>query len=302
MSKSIRLFYSTVTLSWGFTVRYKDVSASQPAYVIPPPTTVVGAFAYPLARLLGERDSLEKKLTHGRGTLISSFMEKAVDATIAASAGVVVDEPEIGIVVHSEISKISASIYKGSTEKDKIRAEVHSMEFYTEALPRIFPAQAVGSAYAPGVKLLLTWVVDVEKLLKKLSMNPGVKLKEEDIDSIGRLVSTGVSRIGSKEGIASTDPAESGYDREPVVRAGEEFETAQYVLASCVEPFMVTPTVELPYLDYELRRFYVPSVQASNAILLPFRKGETRRFKLKEPCKAYQPSREGMESFTSVGV
>lgn len=298
MSNSIRLFYSTLTLSWGFTVRYRDVSASQPAYVVPPPTTVVGAFAYPLARLLGIRDRFERRLKYRSGALISRFMKEILDSTKTASAGVVVEEPETGIVVHSEISKISASIYKGESEKARMRAELHTIHFYAEALPRIFPAQAVGSAYAPGVKFLLTWVVDVDKLSKSLG------LREEDIDSIGPLVSTGVTRVGSKEGIASNDPEESGYDKNPVVKTGEEFETAQYVLESCVEPLSATPTptVELPYLDYELRRFYVPSIQASNAILVPFRKGETQRFKLKEPCRAYQPSKKELESFTSVGV
>lgn len=298
MSNPIRLFYSTVTLSWGFTVRYKDASASQPAYVLPPPTTVVGAFTYPLARLLGLRDTGHGRISYESGALITELMRKAMEATITASAGVVVEEVETGAIVHNEISKITASMYKGGTEKGRIRAKPHSPEFYKEALPRIFPAQAVGSAYAPGVKLLLTWVVDVEKLSRSLG------LKEEDLDSHGTLISIGVTRIGSKEGIASNDPAESGYDKNPRVKVGESFETVQYVMEQCVEPIEITPPpiIELPHLDYVLKRFYIPSVQASNTVVVPLKKYELRKFRLKEPCRAYQPSVQDLESFTSVGL
>lgn len=295
MSNTLRFFYSTIRLSWGFTVRYREVSAAQPAYVLPPPTTVVGAFAYPLARILGFRDVYESGEKLGNGVLVSKYMKPFLEATRAASAGVITDMGA-GLAVHSEISKISAVRYKGDTERRRMMTTPFSNRFYTEALPKVFPALAVGSTYGPGATLLLSWVVDASKLSKSLG------LKEEDIDSVGPIASHGVSRIGSKEGLVASDPEGSGYVKNPRILASSPFKTIQYVIKKCAEPLYTAPEVELPYLDYRLRKFYVPSIQASNALVVPLKRGELLDFTLQEPCKAYVPLGEGLEPFTSVGI
>lgn len=53
--------YARLRLHWGFIVRQPGASAAQTAYPLPPPTTVAGAFANPLARLLGIIDSYPEK-------------------------------------------------------------------------------------------------------------------------------------------------------------------------------------------------------------------------------------------------
>ncbi|MEZ0394285.1 MAG: hypothetical protein ABWK00_04495 [Desulfurococcaceae archaeon] len=257
---------------------------------------MVGAFAYPLARLLGLRDVLGKRRWRGSGALITDAMEAFLDSTLAASAGVAADSPS-GLVTHSELSRISAPMYKGATEKGRMRAEPFSPEFYEEALARIFPVQAVGSAYAPGARLLLSWVVDVARLSKALGVG------EEDVDAAGPIAAKAVSRIGSKEGIVAPEPELSGYAKSPKVIEGGKIRTLQYVLEECADPIYEVPSVELPYLDYGLRRFYVPARHGSNNVLVPWSRGaRPPPFELKGGCRAYAPPDEALEAFTSVGA
>jgi CRISPR-associated protein Cas5a/b/c len=299
LTLNIRLFYSTVVPSWGFSVRYREVSAAQPSYILPPPPTVVGAFAYPLARILGLADTAPRELRHGRGYIVSRNMVAFLDATIVASAGV---SGNGGLVMHQEPTKLNASMYKGSSEASRIRAEPYTKKFYEEALPRIFPVQAVGATFALSVEVYLTWVVDIDRLLRNLG-NQGIKLTEEDIDMAGQQAVLGITRIGSKEGIVAVDPAKSGYEKNPVVKApGENIKTVQYVLKTCVETQESIPVVDLPSVDYTLRPFYVVSTSASNTVLLPYSIPTPGWFRVKHPCRAYAP-RNGYEHlFTGVGL
>jgi len=298
LNQNIRVFYTSTTLSWGFTVRYKEVSAAQPSYILPPPTTIVGAFSYPLARILGLVDKLPENKAYKNGYLVSKTMKTFLESTIAASAGVV---GEGGLVMHQEPSKIHASIYKGGEEANRIRAEPFTKKFYGESLPKIFPVQAVGATYAPGVKLYMTWVLDVDKLLKNLREN-GVQVGEEDLDSAARIAVHGVTRIGSKEGIVAVDPDLTGYERNPeIVNPGGKIRTIQYVPSECVDPEEMIPQITLPYLDYSPRLFYIPSESASNILLKPYSVPIGKWLRVKHPCKAYAP-REFKQEFTSVGI
>jgi len=298
LSQNIRVFYTSTTLSWGFTVRYREVSAAQPSYILPPPTTIVGAFSYPLARMLGLADSLPERKAYKNGYLASKTMKAFLDSTLAASAGVA---GEGGLVMHQEPSKIHASIYKGVSEADRIRAEPFTEKFYRDALTRIFPVQATGATYAPGVKLYMTWVLDADKLLKNLREN-GVRVVEEDLDSAARQAVHGVTRVGSKEGIVAVDHGLTGYERNPeIVSPGGKIRTIQYVPSECVDPEDKIPQVTLPYLDYSPRLFYIPSESASNTFLKPYSIPTGKWLRVKHPCKAYAP-REFKEEFTSVGI
>ncbi|WP_448577119.1 CRISPR-associated protein Cas5 [Thermosphaera sp.] len=298
MNQNIRVFYTSTTLSWGFIVRYKEVSAAQPSYILPPPTTIVGAFSYPLARILGLIDKLPENKVYKNGYLVSKTMKTFLESTIAASAGVA---GEGGLVMHQELSKIHASIYKDGSDANNIRAEPFTGKFYGKSLPRIFPVQAVGATYAPGVKLYMTWVLDVDKLLKNLREN-GVGIGEKDLDSAAQLAVHGVTRIGSKEGIVAVDPDLTGYERNPeIVNPGGKIRTIQYVPSECVDPEEMIPQITLPYLDYSPRLFYIPSASASNILLKPYSVPTGKWLRVKHPCKAYAP-REFKQEFTSVGL
>ena len=301
LGNNLRFFYSAVTLSWGFTVRYREVSAAQPSYILPPPTTVVGAFGRSFGKLLGLLDApLKDPLDpeHKEGYVISRAMKFFLESTVAASAGIIGTG---GLVVHQELSKIHASIYKGDKELSRIKAEPFSKKFYKESLSRIFPALAVGASYGPGIKIYLSWVLDVDKLLDKFKKNR-IFLKEEDIDSVGPLAVHGLTRIGSKEGIVASEPELTGYEKNPkIISEGEKVRTIQYVQSECVDLEETIPLVFLPSIDYKLKQYYVPSTDASNSFLIPFTTAHGRWMRLKNQCKAYAPKNHITE-FTSVGL
>jgi CRISPR-associated protein Cas5a/b/c len=248
--------------------------------------------------MLGLADSLPERKAYKNGYLVSKTMKAFLDSTLAASAGVA---GEGGLVMHQELSRIHASIYKGKTEAGKMRAEPFTGKFYGESLTRIFPVQAVGATYAPGVKLYMTWVLDADKLLKNLRES-GVPVDEEDLDSAARQAVHGVTRVGSKEGIVAVDPELTGYERNPeIVSPGGKIRTIQYVPSECVDPEEIIPQITLPDLDYSPRLFYIPSLSASNTFLKPYSLPNGKWLRVKHPCKAYA-SREFKQEFTSVGI
>lgn len=296
----LRIFYASVRLSWGFIVRFKEVSASQPAYVLPPPSTVVGAFGYPLARILRYRDEMihyrRIEMKHGDGRLITGLMKDLLEATITASAGVV---GTVGLATAQEMSRLVASMYKGGGEESRIKSSLYEASFYAKALPRIFPVLSLGSTYGPGAKLVFLWVARIDKLAKALNVEEG------EIDRVGKKVVLGVTRIGSKEGIAVVEPEESGYISDPrdieVITSGSIL-TNQYVISSCVEPLELVPQIELPDLAYKLRRYYVPSLIASGKIVIPLLGSKGTRFLIKEPCKAYTAKKLKELGIAGVGL
>lgn len=275
----LRIFYSKVNLSWGFIVRYLGTSASQPSYLLPPPTTVVGAFGYPLLRLLGGKDYAELE-THERGRVLTKNMKALLGSTLAASCGIppMNEGLLVGVSTYQEISRIVGLPYKGESEAKR---------FVTDQPPkdiaRAMPVQAIGASYGPKAVLDLFWVIDAEKLAKEL----GVKIG--DIDSIGPLAVRGVSRIGSKEGIVSVLPDKANYTSQvEILKPGDRFRSYMYVPATCVELLdeSYAHQVILPDIKYVHTTFHVPALAVSGSFLLPLSKF-LPMFKLIEPCKAY---------------
>jgi len=300
LGNNLRFFYCAVTLSWGFAVRYKEVSAAQPSYVLPPPSTVVGIFGNSLGRLLGLSDEPSKGLKHEQGYVISKMMKIFLESTVSASAGVLGNG---GLVVHQELSKIYASFYKGESEAYKMSSEPFSQDFYETSLPRIFPAQAIGASYGPGIRIYLSWVLNIDKLINKFKERQ-ILLKEEDVDSVAPIAAHGLTRIGSKEGIVAHEPELTGYDNNPeIMQDGGKVRTIQYVQSECVDPEEAVPLVSLPSIDYTLKQYYVPSASASNSFLIPFSSSASgaKWMRLKSPCRAYSPKNHRIE-FTSVGL
>ncbi|ABM80500.1 type I-A CRISPR-associated protein Cas5a [Hyperthermus butylicus] len=245
------MLVSKVELAWGFSVRYAGASAAQPALPIPPPTTIVGFYAEPLARLLGlaEYRGFPAKRPCSPAALLAEH-------TLAASAGLNSDSRS-GLVVHSDLSHVATLPYqrRRKTGWEKLA----------------FAAQAVGAAYGPAARLYLALVVDVEGLSRKLG---------ETVESIISALAWAGWRLGSKEGLVSVIHAEAV---EPVTLTGGVFETILYQEGGLVEPFSKVELIRDIYMwrldpkllcggeaipDYIL--YHIPAAASStSSILLP---------------------------------
>jgi len=198
------MLVSRVKLAWGFSVRYAGLSAAQPALPLPPPTTIIGYYAEPLARML------ELPEQGGPGNYCSPT-ELLAKHTIAAAAGLDPDSPA-GIVLHSDLTRVLSLVYQRKRKQ---------WENYA------WSVQALGAAYGPGATLYLAIVVDAEGLGKDLDE------KEEQV--VEYLAWSGW-RLGSKEGLVAVLEAKAS---EPLMLQGNEFRSILYQdeeLASSVNP------------------------------------------------------------------
>lgn len=269
--KPLRAVFSRVSLYWGFTVRVAGASAAQAALPIVPPTTVVGSFVAALFKVLGLRDLSEapSRAAETRRTLSKHF-ECALKATLAAAAGLAAGSDYVGLCVHQEPSRLVAAPYKtGGSWTRALRSPFGSAEFYSKLVPEALPVQALGAAYGPGALLDLLWVFEVETLVNCLSREVGSTVRAEHIDEVGPAAAYGVTRVGSKEGLASVELAAYVKDGISVLSTGEVVRTHLYVPAFCVEP--VTRDVArigLWDLEYEYAEYFVPE-PASEALVVP---------------------------------
>jgi CRISPR-associated protein Cas5a/b/c len=285
----IRAFYAKVLTTWGFVVRHKGTSAAQPSYPVPIPTTVVGAFGYPLLRLLEIPVSTGKKIKWGDGVLITEPMKALLESTLAASAGFTSSLNKTpgrfvktGLAVYQEPNRIIAAPYRTGGQMGRIRkARPFSPEFI-DAIQLILPVQAVGATYAPYITLELLWVVDAKKLAKEL----GVSL--EKLDSIAQKAVHGVVRVGSKESLVALKDARYVKDVK-VYRAGERVKTRLYVPSSCAERVIGTAEeLIIPDLEYKPSNFYIPAEIVSSNLIIPLHEdAPPPEFKVLHPCVAY---------------
>lgn len=293
---NLRIFYVKTFSSWGFIIRHRGTSAAQPAYPIPPPTTIVGAFAYPLVRLLNLSTRNKDIRKWGEGKLISEIMEPLLEATITASAGLTSPKftskspthssyrtLRVGLAIYQEINRIIASPYKsGGSFQSAVRVKFMESNFFAKALPVTLPVQATGAAYAPALKVELMWIIDAEKLSREL----GVSV--EKLDSIAKKAVHGVVRIGSKEGIVALE--EAVYAEKPVIRGpGEKVSTRLYIERFCAEPLNPTLITEIimPSLRYSPTPYYVPASIGSSNLIIPLSEDMPPPiFRILSPCRA----------------
>ncbi|HID41996.1 MAG TPA: type I-A CRISPR-associated protein Cas5 [Pyrodictium sp.] len=246
------MLVSEVELAWGFSVRYAGASAAQPALPIPPPTTIVGFYAEPLARLLD--------LPEYRGPKKTPCSPAALLAehTLAASAGLSPDS-KTGLVVHSDLSHVVTLPYQ--------RKRKNEWEKFA------FAAQAVGAAYGPAARLYLALVVDIEGFARMLGDRP---------ETVAGMLAWSGWRLGSKEGLVSVVRAEA---LEPEAPVKGVFETILYQEGSLAEPISRIELVEKVHMwKLEPRLFcgetfipnyvtyHLPAAASSTpSILLPLR-------------------------------
>lgn len=286
----LRAFHTQIILTWGFVVRHRGASAAQPALVLPPPTTVIGAFAYPLLRLLDVNPYEGEKEVYGDHRLISPILKPLLQSTKTASVALVgksYSEKYTGLVVHQELGKLVTAPYRGGGAWEKAKkTKLFTKEFFTTALPQVMAVQAVGATYGPGVTLELLWVFDAEELCKAL------EIRLDQLDDVGEKVAHGVVRVGSKEGIVAVNHNNATYEkRVEVVKPGEKLRTRLYVEKGCVEPVDTHLVYEilLPGLLGKPETYYVPALTGSNTLLVPLPElQEPPRLILLEPCQGYR--------------
>ncbi len=271
--------YAKLQLHWGFIVRQAGASAAQLAYPLPPPTTVIGAFANPLGRLLDMPDAMpyEPGRKRKRSTALpvtNRFMECMLKAVKTAGAGL---DPEAstGVVVFEEPSRITGTPYKGGGSYDKaVKKPIYL------SVQELLPVQAVGSASAPGVRLIIGALLDVDALSTCIG-------KKIDYDLLEMAV-WGAHRLGSREGLASVVDAWVSVDLENIESGS--FMSLLYQKATCAKPARPDLVVETVMTNelYQSTSYYVPASPASSSAMLtpPLRQV---LFSLRGGCKAVWP-------------
>lgn len=161
---------SRVKLAWGFSVRYAGLSAAQPSLPLPPPTTVIGFYAEPLARLLGLPEYGLAKHCSPAG-LLAKY-------TLGAAAGLDPESP-VAISTHSDVTRVLSLPYQRKRRDWE---------------PYAWSVQALGAAYGPGARLYLGIVVDAEGLAREAGV---------DAEKLAEPIARAGWRLGSKEGLVS---------------------------------------------------------------------------------------------------
>lgn len=270
-------FHSRLRLSWGFVVRVPGTTAAQPALSLPPPTTVVGAFSNPVLELLKPVKDVKRR----RGETLYQVFDCILGSTLAAGFALARENGgATGIAVIEEVSRIVGAPYKTGGEVGRIKVAGKGPREFLEAVGIMLPVQALGVAYAPAALADIVWVADAERLATCL----GVKV-EELYGDLGRVVTWGVSRLGSKEGIVVVIQGHHGSPEQ--LKCGSIFKTRAYVPADCVEPKDEDVSeVTLWGLDYRWRRYYVPFI-ASGTVVYPPAEAVSYRL-VSEKCYAFR--------------
>ncbi|MCE4602531.1 MAG: hypothetical protein F7C08_02995 [Desulfurococcales archaeon] len=272
--KTIPVFlYSILRVHWGYIIRQPGATAAQAAYILPPPTTVIGAFANPLARILGVPDHIEGRRRAGL-PVQNRYMECLIHATLAAGAGLVPQSTAIGVATYEEPSRIMGTPYKGG---GAYQAAV-KRPIYMSAT-ELLPVQAAGAASAPGALIAIAWLADISKLSECL----GYTVSRRDIEA----AAWGVYRLGSREGIAHIHTAGAIGEGQLEVKTDEAYRSILYQDTSCVNISRgLASRIAMIGLNYKEREYLVPSGELIGTnILTPPSRPTT--FYLRDPgCRA----------------
>ena len=278
--RDTRVFlYTILKLQWGYIVRQPGATAAQAAYVLPPPTTVVGAFANPLARILGVPDYAERR--RGGLPVRNRYMECLLASTLAAGAGLVGLGPlRVGAVTYEEPARIMGTPYKsGGSYQKAVKQPIYL------SATELLPVQAAGAASAPGAVVALSWLLDTSRLEGCLRGSVSIR----DLDRAARAV----YRLGSREGLAH--PLEAGAIPGDGLEEKDRgfYSSVLYQDSSCAsrEEGYTVP-VALLGLDYRERVYLVPSGLLGGAnILTPPERAPI--FYLRPGCRAAGASAGG---------
>jgi len=271
----IRFFYSLLKIHWGFSVRLKGATAAQPSLPLLPPTTILGAFAQPLLKLLdiGYAHPIKYDKKDWGSVVTPSFkcfLSSALGAAMALDPASMV-----GISNYAEITRIIGLPYKtGGQVASAVKEPIY------KSISTIMPVQAMGSSYSPGALICIGAVLDIDKLSKCLDVDV------KDVEDVGLQSCYSVTTLGSKEGIVSVIKAH--YD-EPLTYDGE-INTIAYVPERSVitlfpERFM---KISLWDLNYKTKNFLVPvKWYLSASLITPPPDDDVKTLKILPGFKAY---------------
>ncbi len=254
------LIHTRLLLHWGYMIHKPGTTAAKPAYILPPPTTVVGAYAAALAAAAGVPHRPIPKDALGP---LEEFHYCLLHATLAAAAGLapVSDAGGVGVAVYEELSRILGAPYKNPRTGSYSRALRAGPIYALYARPEVLPVQGLGAAYAPGALLDLAWLVDAERLAECLSGGNVAELLEA--------AAAGVYRVGSREGLAS--PLHWHVYRVEVREPGSLFQSSlpQPIRCAWHRRGSVARIALLRIPDYKEEEYLVPSMASGMGILLP---------------------------------
>ncbi|MCE4628241.1 MAG: hypothetical protein F7C34_03730 [Desulfurococcales archaeon] len=264
--------YTILKLQWGYIVRQPGATAAQAAYILPPPTTVVGAYANPLARILGVPDYAERR--RGGLPVRNKYMECLLASTLAAGAGLVgLGAIRVGAVTYEEPARIMGTPYKsGGSYQKAVKQPIYL------SATELLPVQAAGAASAPGAVMAMAWLLDASRL-------EGCLRRSVSTGDLER-AAWGVYRLGSREGLAH--PVEAG-----AIAGGALDEKDRGFYKSLLYQDSLCASREEGYtvqaallgLDYRERVYLVPSGLLGGAnILTPPERAPT--FYLRPGCRA----------------
>ncbi|NPA96600.1 MAG: hypothetical protein GXO32_03240 [Crenarchaeota archaeon] len=264
--------YSILMVHWGYIVRQPGATAAQAAYILPPPTTIVGAYGNPLARLLGIPDYIGPREKTNL-PVQNKYMDCLVRATLAAGAGLIPSPRlSVGAVTYEEPSRIMGTPYKGGGDYQKAVKQ----PIYVSATT-LLPVQAVGATSAPGALLATGWLVDADMLASCI----GKRISLEDFEA----AAWSVYRLGSREGLVHTVKA-GVVETKDLDRPEGWFKSILYQDRFCVNIRRGKfAKVTMIGYDYKEREFFVPCGEASGInILLPPTRSVT--YRILPGCKA----------------
>ena len=270
----ISVYFSAIP-SWGIIVREPNVSASQPSLQFPPPTTLVGALAYGIAKALGI--SYEVK-PGGKG-------KKAVPLTLPSEVFPSVLYAGASLGPHTVIADLNRYIIRTFQRATRERREDPNFQF--GAVP-------VGKTYVSGeVRAVIAF--DEEGLLEAIREYSGKDVK--DLESLLRASASYVTRLGSKEGIVAVSEVEVGRPKEI---GSKNFRSSLYQYADRVKINDVPecPTLGGRYLTIRAWKGGFTSEGEPLYLVVPVCTGEFFQsgkgdFVAKEGCKVYEFAGEG---------
>lgn len=267
--------YFSATPSWGIIVREPNVTASQPSLQVPPPTTLLGALAYGIAKALGIGYET-KASAKGRKAEITNLPEAIYPSLLYAGAS-------LGpYTLHADINRY---IIRTFQKESRERREDPNYQF--GALP-------VGKTYVSGeIRAVLAF--DERKLTEAIEGYAGVKVK--DLVDLLRASASYITRLGSKEGIIAVNEVDVG---EPKPLSSPDFESSLYQYADRVK-IKDVPECQLALGKYLTVRAWKGGFVAQGEpiyLLVPVCAGEFFQsgkgaFTAKEGCKAYEFAGEG---------
>jgi CRISPR-associated protein Cas5a/b/c len=187
LDKILTLFFSSLP-SWGYSIREPNVSAVMISLELPPPTTLIGAFAYGLAKALNLNYET-KVVSKGRSLKYVTLTEEIYPSVVYAGA--------------------SVSYYK--TYVDVNRALIRPFQKETRERRENpiyqFGAISTGKVYLTGeIRGLIAF--DYDKLLEIFKSLGAKDVERTIIESAYHIV-----RIGAKEGIVAVNEVNLGYAR-----------------------------------------------------------------------------------------